>query len=176
VYKKLINRNASDRKLIFVGRLAAVAALAIAACIAPHIKSIGVFKFFQTGVTYIATPFISVLWMGILWRRTNYPAALFGIIGGAAIQAIVVWLDYQFGWNLHWLYLGAIAQVLTMLGIIVVSLITPAMAAEKVEPLLWTPSALTQFDDGRKRPWYQSLWLWLGIFALGWCFVYWRFW
>jgi SSS family solute:Na+ symporter len=168
VYKKLINRNASDRKLIFVGRLAAVAALAIAACIAPHIKSIGVFKFFQTGVTYIATPFISVLWMGILWRRTNYPAALFGIIGGAAIQAI--------GWNLHWLYLGAIAQVLTMLGIIVVSLITPAMAAEKVEPLLWTPSALTQFDDGRKRPWYQSLWLWLGIFALGWCFVYWRFW
>ena len=50
------------------------------------------------------------------------------------------------------------------------------MPAERVEPLLWTPSALTQFDDGRQRPWYQSLKLWFAIFAAVWIYLYWRFW
>jgi SSS family solute:Na+ symporter len=178
VYKKLINRNASDRSMILVGRMAAVAALAIAATIAPSVEHLGgIFNYFQKGVSFLATPFISVLWMGILWRRTNYPGALFGIIGGSVIQGVIVIVAYPIlHTELHWLYLAAIAQVLTMLGIMIVSFVTPAMAAEKVEPLLWTFSTLTQFDDGRKRPWYQSLWLWLGIFAIGWFIVYWRFW
>ena len=76
VYKKLINRNAPDRRLIFIGRLAAVGALCIAACVAPSVEWVGgIFKYFQTGVSYLATPFISILWMGILWRRTNYPGS-----------------------------------------------------------------------------------------------------
>jgi len=177
VYKKLINRTAPDRQLILIGRLAAVAALCIAACIAPSVERLGgIFKYFQTGVSYLATPFISVLWMGILWRRTNYPAALFGLIGGAVIQALVVLAAYLLELNLHWLYLASIAQVITMVGIMAVSLLTPAMPAERTDPLMWTPSALTQFDDGCKRPWYQSLKLWFGVFAVVWFYLYWRFW
>ena len=180
VYKKLINRNAPDRRLIFVGRLAAVGALCIAALVAPFVGGVGIFKYFQTGVSYLATPFISVLWMGILWRRTNYPGALFGLIGGTVIQVLVVLAAYllkiEHGIELHWLYQASIAQVITMIGIAVVSLCTPAMPAEQTDPLVWTPSALTQFDDGRIRPWYQSLKLWFGIFAAVWCYLYWRFW
>jgi solute:Na+ symporter, SSS family len=177
VYKKFMHRDASDRQAIFVGRVAAVAALSIAALVAPLVGLLGgIFQYFQTGVSYLATPFISVLWMGILWRRTNYPAALFGLIGGTLIQAAVVLAAYLLELNLHWLYLASIAQVLTMAGIIVVSLCTPAMPAERTEPLVWTPAALTQFDEGRKRPWYQSLKLWFGIFAVVWFYLYWRFW
>lgn len=181
VYRKLFHPKASDRQLIITGRFAAVGALCIAAVIAPSVEQLGgIFKYFQTGVSYLATPFISVLWMGILWRRTNYPGALFGLIGGTVIQAIVVvdgWLMYYaWGVELHWLYLASIAQVITMLGIAIVSLRTPAMPAERTGPLMWTPSALTQFDDGRQRPWYQSLKLWYGIFAVVWICIYWRFW
>jgi solute:Na+ symporter, SSS family len=177
VYKKLINRDAPDRQIIFIGRLAAVGALCIAAIVAPSVGLLGgIFKYFQTGVSYLATPFISILWMGILWRRTNNPGALFGLIGGTLIQAAVVLAAYLADANLHWLYLASIAQVITMLGIAVVSLCTPAMPAERTEPMVWTLSALTQFDDGRRRPWYQSLRLWFGIFAVVWVCLYWRFW
>lgn len=181
VYKKLFHPKVSDRQLIFTGRLAAVGALCIAAAIAPSVKNFGgIFQYFQTGVSYLATPFISVLWMGILWRRTNYPGALFGLIGGTVIQLGIVFIapmvEEPLGIKLHWLYLAAIAQVITMLGIAIVSVCTPAMTAETVEPLTWTPSVLTQFSDGRKRPWYQSLKLWFGIFAAIWVYLYWRFW
>ena len=33
----------------------------IASCLSPLVGQVGIFKYFQTGVTYIATPFISVM-------------------------------------------------------------------------------------------------------------------
>ena len=98
--------------------------------VAPSVERLGgIFKYFQTGVTYLATPFISVLWMGILWRRTNYAGALFGLLGGTVIQIAVVVGGQPAGRShLHWLYLASIAQVLTMIGIAIVSLMTPAMS------------------------------------------------
>ena len=42
----------------------------------------------------MATPFVSVILLGILWKRTNYPAALVGLIGGLVIQiglALALW-------------------------------------------------------------------------------------
>ena len=42
--------------------------------------------------------------------------------------------------------------------------------------MVWSLSALTQFDEGRRRPWYQSLKLWFGIYAVVWFYLYWRFW
>jgi Na+/proline symporter len=41
---------------------------------------------FQTGVTYMATPFVSVILLGILWKRTNYTGAMAGLLGGLVIQ------------------------------------------------------------------------------------------
>ena len=177
VYKKLIDKNASDRQLVFVGRIMSVGALATAALIAPVVEHLGgIFHYFQTGVTYLSTPFISVLWMGILWRRTNYTGALFGLIGGTIIQIAVVTVDWTLGLNLHWLYQACIAQVFTMFGIMIASLFGPPMDPQRIEPLLWSRSALTTFDDGRIRPWYQSLKLWFGLYAAGWMYLYWRFW
>jgi hypothetical protein len=80
------------------------------------------------------------------------------------------------GIKLHWLYLGAIAQAITMIGIVVVSLLTPAPAEELWRPFHWTFAALKQLDDGIKRPWYQSIVLWWVVFFGVWAFLYWRFW
>ena len=81
-------------------------------------------KYFQTGVTYMATPFVSVILLGIIWKRINYPGALAGLVGGLVIQiglALALWaLDVR----LNWLYIGSIAQVLTMLLIVGVTLRT----------------------------------------------------
>ena len=54
-------------------------ALSIAALLCPAVASWGIFTYFQTGVTWLATPFISVFLLGILWKRANYAGAIFGL-------------------------------------------------------------------------------------------------
>ncbi|MBA3480413.1 MAG: sodium/solute symporter [Pirellulales bacterium] len=177
VYKKWINPQAEDWEVVRAGRLASFLSLAVAASLAPSVQQWGgVFKYFQTGVTYLATPFISVILMGVLWKRTNYAAALFGIIGGFLIQMLVALGAPQFGFHLHWLYLGAIAQALIMAGIAVVSFFSTPPPVGQAEAFQWSLAGLRHFQEENHRPWYQSLKLWFGIYASLWIWVYWRFW
>jgi SSS family solute:Na+ symporter len=177
VYKKLISKDADDARLVRVGRIASMAALVVASCVAPSVSSLGgIFRYFQNGVTFLATPFICVMFLGILWKRTTNQAALFGLIGGSIITLAMAFGAPAIGYKLHWLYLAAIAEAITIVGMIAVSLLTPAPAEGEWKPFLWTPSVLSQYDEGIKRPWYQSIALWWGIFAIIWLYLYYRFW
>jgi solute:Na+ symporter, SSS family len=177
VYRRFWRPHAGDGELITTGRLAAGAALAVAALIAPVIGTVGLFKYFQTGITYMATPFISVVLLGSFWRKTTYAGAVAGLVGGLAVQiglAVGLWAA---GITLHWLYVGAIAQVLTMLLIVAVSLSTSPPDPKQVEPFLWRPGWLSAYaDDGKPRPWWRQVKFWFTIYALAWCYIYWRFW
>ncbi len=177
VYKRFIRKEAADRELIRVGRISGGVALLIATAIAPLISGIGLFKYFQTGVTYMATPFISVLLMGIFWKRTSYAGAIAGLIGGVVIQLGIAGLILATGWAIHWLYVGSIAQVLTMSLIAIVSLNSTPPTPAQYTPFLWKPSWLSAYDEGSaKRPWYQLIKFWFALYAVAWCAVYWIFW
>ncbi len=177
VYKKLINKSAGDKQLVLAGRIASIVSLLIATLLAPSVEHLGgIFKYFQNGVTYLATPFISVMLLGLLWKRTNYQGALFGLVGGAIITVSFALGGPALGYKLHWLYWAAIAQAITMIGVVVVSMLTPAPSEGQWKPFHWTLGALTEFDEGHRRPWYQSLLLWWGVYAIVWVFLYWRFW
>lgn len=204
LYRKFINRDADDRRTIFMGRTASFSALLIAAMMAPLVAKFGgIFNYFQTGVTYLATPFISAILMGVFWRRANYASGLFGIIGGFAITLTVAFglaplLNYVYqgqpsGWiadfvfvtqsaagkaviNVHWLYLAFIAQVITMAGMAVVAQFTAPPSPEQSQPFAWSWKVLMQYEEGRVRPWYQRLSLWLGIYSVIWTYLYWKFW
>ena len=177
VYKKFIRKNAKDRELIITGQVSGGAALLVSSLVAPLVGSIGLFKYFQTGVTYMATPFISVLLMGIFWRRTSYAGAVAGLIGGVFIQIILALGLMAADIQLHWLYVGAIAQALTMLLIMIVSLRTTPPTNEQVKPFLWRISWVSTLEEGaQKRPWWQIIKLWLILYAIAWCYIYWRFW
>jgi SSS family solute:Na+ symporter len=172
IYQRVIRPQAKDRELINAGRISSVMAMLLAALVAPLVGSVGIFTYFQTGVTYIATPFVSVLLMGLLWKRTSNPAAMAGIIGGIAIQILLAFAFPYFGVKLHWLYVGGIAQALTMLLIAVVTLGTKPATREQYEQFLWHPSLLRLVGDGPPRPWWQSLRLWFGIYAALWGGLY----
>ncbi len=176
VYHRFINKTADDRRLVLVGRAASMAALVIAGLIAPVVRNIGIFKYFQTGVTYLATPFITVIFFGLLWKRANYPAAVFGLLGGIVIQLAVAIGFPKLGINLHWIYYSSIAQAIIALGMVAVTLATPAPKPEVWKPFLWSPRQLSELDEGIRRPWYQSVKLWFAVFAVVWVLAYWRFW
>jgi SSS family solute:Na+ symporter len=177
VYQRHFRPHASDANLVRTGRLAAGAALALSALAAPAVARIGLFRYFQTGVTYMATPFISVILLGIFWRRMNYPGALAGLGGGLLIQIALATLVGVLGLQVHWLYVGAIGEALTLLLAFAVALCTAPPPAEKVEPFLWRPRWLRRTDDSAApRPWWQQVKLWFGLYAVAWCYIYWRYW
>ncbi len=177
VYRRLIRPEASERDLIRAGRIIAALALAVACLTAPLVRNLGgIFLYFQTGVTYVATPFISVILMGILWKRANYPGGVVGIIGGLVIVVTLAAGLPAVGVDLHWLYVAFIAQVIIMLLVVVVSLATPPPEPSKWEPFLWRPALLAHYDQGPPRPWYKQVKLWFAVYAAAWIGIYWHFW
>lgn len=177
VYSRFWRKNAKDKELVTVGQLSGGLALILSASLAPIVADVGLFKYFQTGVTYMATPFISVLLLGIFWKRANYPGAVAGLIGGVSIQVILALGLWIFKIDLNWLYVAAIAQVLTMILIAIVSLRTASPEPSYVRPFLWRPSWLNILKDSTvARPWWQSVSFWFGLYAIAWVYIYWRFW
>lgn len=177
VYNRFWRKKAKDKELVTVGQVSGALALILSASLAPVVANVGLFKYFQTGVTYMATPFISVLLMGIFWKRANYAGAVAGLIGGVIIQILLAAGLWYFNIDLHWLYVGAIAQLLTMILIAMVSLKTPSPESARIRPFLWRPSWLNILKDAAvARPWWQRVSLWLGLYAAVWVYIYWRFW
>lgn len=176
VYRRLLGSSATDAQLIRAGRVAAGSALLLACLASPLVERVGIFKYFQTGVTYMATPFVSVILLGVLWKRVNYSAALAGLLGGLVIQILVAIGFWASGVKLHWLYVGGIAQALTMALIAVVTLVTKPGVPAGGESLIWTPRLLRAYSEDKPRPWYQRVWFWFGIYFLIWAGFYWRFW
>jgi solute:Na+ symporter, SSS family len=176
IYKR-IKKDASDKQVIWTGRMVSFLALAIAGLMAPMVAHFGgIFMYFQRGVTYLSTPIISVIIVGLFWKRANYASGIFGLIGGIAIQLLVVMLDSLLGWHLHWLYLAFIAEVVIIAGMVVVALRTVAPDYDQTKPFVWRPSLLSNSDEGIRRPWYAKAALWFAIYAVLWFLLYWRFW
>jgi len=77
IYKPLINKNATERQLVLIGRIVAFSALVIATSVAPLLQNFGqVFQFIQefTGLIY---PGVAVVFaMGLFWKRANTTAAV----------------------------------------------------------------------------------------------------
>ena len=175
-YQRFINKKASERTLVLVGRIASASSLVIAASLAPLVARVGgIFTYFQTGVSYVAAPFISVTILGIFWKRVNYRAAVVGLVGGTVIMVLLGVGVPAMGYRVHWLYLTAIAEALIIALTAAVTLLTSPSKQQQDPPLIWDKSLLRAYQE-KSRPWWQSLKLWFGVYALIWFYLYYRFW
>lgn len=178
VYQKLLKPKATEKEMVYVGRLASFSALALAALLAPTVERFGgVFAYFQQGITFVASPIIGVILMGVFWKRANGAGAFAGLMVGLALMAgLLVCMGLQVELPLHWLYIGFIQEMIVIATVVVVSLMTPAPPRERWEPFLWRPALLTEHLKDERYPRYASLSLWFGVFAVIWLFLYWKFW
>ena len=77
VYKKFINKEASERKLLNVGRWSIIVASLIAIVIAPALRSFDqVYQFVQEYVGFISPGVFAIFLLGFFWKRTTSAAAL----------------------------------------------------------------------------------------------------
>lgn len=77
IYKKHLDTEASDTKLVRVGKFAAAGALLIGALLGPLLGNLGqVIQFIQEYTGFISPGVVAVFIFGMFWRRTTPNAAL----------------------------------------------------------------------------------------------------
>lgn len=84
IYKKKINPDANEKKLVWVGKITIVLALIIGVLIAPFmgIDKKGGFEFIQEYTGFVSPGIFAMFILGFFWKKTTSHAALFATVGG----------------------------------------------------------------------------------------------
>lgn len=82
IYKKFINKNATEGNLVVVGRLAIVVSMLLAGLIAPFmgIDKKGGFQYIQEYTGFVSPGIFAIFILGFFWKRTTARAALVAAI------------------------------------------------------------------------------------------------
>jgi len=129
IYKKFFNKEASERKMVLVGRWAVIVSMVIAGIVTPALKSLDqAYQFIQEYVGFISPGVLAIFLLGFFWKRTTAKAAMAGALLTIPISTILKFLpvwsngafpDYPF---LDRMTIDFVAIVLIMISM---SLIMP---------------------------------------------------
>jgi SSS family solute:Na+ symporter len=171
VYVPLLNPDATEKQKVRFGIWASVAAVLAGIAMAIYVsrQSDGVYQYMQTVNAFVAPPFAAILWVGLLWKRTNGAGAMAAIVGGlafgiglkvaGALYAMPAWY-YPFGNQ------APVCLLVSILLCVAGTLIHPAPAAgTEPAPVTFWNSAET-LKAGLGDRWYNSVWLWAGLLLL----------
>ena len=94
IYKKKINAEASEKKMVGIGKIVVVLALILAVVIAPFlgIDKKGGFEFIQEYTGFVSPGIFAMFILGFFWKKTTSAAALFATIGGFAFSILLKFL------------------------------------------------------------------------------------
>jgi len=100
IYKKYINREASDTKIVTTGRIIIIVSLIIAIIINWNdtlgIGGKGGFEFIQKYTGYISPAIFPVFLLGFFWKKATSKAAITGIIVGVVLS--IIFDKFIVGW------------------------------------------------------------------------------
>ncbi len=90
VYKNKINTEATDKKLISIGKITIAIALLVAVLVAPFlgIDKKGGFQYIQEYTGFVSPGVFAMFILGFFWKKTTSNAALFAIIGGFILSIL----------------------------------------------------------------------------------------
>jgi SSS family solute:Na+ symporter len=91
IYNKRFHPDASERKMVWVGRVSVIVAMAIAVLIAPlmGIDKKGGFQYIQEYTGFVSPGILAMFLLGFFWKKTTSAAAMFATIGGLALSIIL---------------------------------------------------------------------------------------
>ena len=119
VYKEYIDKNASDTKLVNVGRCSAVVALIIAIIIAPMLGALGqAFQFIQEYTGVVSPGILAVFLCGLFYKKTTSNGAIAGVLASIVIALLLKFLPI----NMPFLDQMMYTLILSMAVIVFVSL------------------------------------------------------
>lgn len=94
IWKKKIDVNCSEEKMVKIGKWAVVVAMLLAVVIAPHlgIDKKGGFEFIQEYTGFVSPGIFAMFILGFFWKKTSSNAAMFATIGGFALSVLFKFL------------------------------------------------------------------------------------
>jgi SSS family solute:Na+ symporter len=104
IYKKKIDVDCSEKKMVRVGKWAVLVAMLLAVIIAPHlgIDKKGGFEFIQEYTGFVSPGIFAMFILGFFWKKTSSNAAMFATIGGFILSVLFKFLPKMM--NLEFLY------------------------------------------------------------------------
>jgi SSS family solute:Na+ symporter len=98
IYKKAINKDATERRQVFLGRLTVIVAMVIAILLAFALgeKLMGEgkqgFQYIQEYTGFVSPGIFAMFFLGFFWKKTTSNAALFATVGGFVFAVILKFL------------------------------------------------------------------------------------
>lgn len=100
IYKKVINREATDKKLVNVGKVAVLVSMILAILLAFVVgeKLMGEgkqgFQYIQEYTGFVSPGIFAMFILGFFWKKTTSNAALFATIGGFIFSMLFKFMPY----------------------------------------------------------------------------------
>ena len=144
--------NASEKELVFVGRLATAVLVIFGILWVPFIKYLSsqIYIYLQSVQAYISPPIAAVFILGILWKRVNAKGAIWSLITGAIVGAfrLIVELLFKAGkisgsfWKVialtNFLHFAIFLFLVSVIVLVVVSLLTEKPDREQINGLTFS--------------------------------------
>ena len=171
IYAALINKKASEKQKVRFGIWASMGSImaGIAMAIAISRMDAGIYQYMQTINALVAPPFAAILWVGLLWKRTNGAGAIAAIITGFGVGfalKVAAWTwpaPLLPGWFYPFGNQAPVCLALSILACILGTLIHPAPTpGTEADPVTFWNSGET-LREGLGKKWYSSVVLWSGL-------------
>jgi SSS family solute:Na+ symporter len=129
IYRKYFDKEASEKKVVRVGRWAVIICMLIAALVTPSLKSLDqAYQFIQEYVGFFSPGVLAIFLLGMFWKKTTARAALAGALLTIPISILLkflpVWTNGAFP-DYPFLDRMTITFVAVAIIMILISLIKP---------------------------------------------------
>ncbi|HEY0653268.1 MAG TPA: sodium/sugar symporter [Chryseosolibacter sp.] len=93
IYKKFFNKEASEQKLVNIGKWAVIGSMVIAGLVAPSLRTLEqAYQFIQEYVGFISPGVLAIFLLGLFWKRTTSSAALAGTLLTIPVSTLLKFL------------------------------------------------------------------------------------
>jgi len=168
LYMPFLNPRASEKQKVRFGiwaSLAAIIAGITMAIVISHMDS-GIYQYMQTINALVAPPFAAILWVGLLWKRTNGAGAIASIIAGFGTGIGLKLIGYFWvmpGWFYPFGNQAPVCLLVSVLACILGTMAHPTPTpGTETNPVTFWNSGET-LSQGLGDRWYKSVVLWAGL-------------
>ena len=93
IYKKFFNKDASEQRMVQIGKWTVVVSMVMAGLVAPSLRTLDqAYQFIQEYVGFISPGVLAVFLLGLFWKKTTTTAALIGTLLTIPLSAILKFL------------------------------------------------------------------------------------
>ena len=145
----------SETELAKYGRVTTLILTVIAAFWAPQITNFtGLWDYLQQMFSIVVPPIAVIFLVGVMYKRGNGHGAFWTLILGTLMGVLLFVLEQFDMWHLHYTINVGLMVAISTIIFIMVSNMTPAPEAEKIDQFTYRPELISEGTAG--LPWYQD--------------------